>query len=98
MTTTRMLCIGGIDEDGIWIDTGCVVDGFTLEAFFDEVERRPGMDAPPTADEAAELDAQTEGDPNYQRWVAEGSPVAAWGWHSMTFDGITTRPVEWPVI
>jgi hypothetical protein len=41
-----------------------------LAWFFDETERRPGMDDEPTCDEAAQLDEWAEGDPHLARWLA----------------------------
>jgi len=41
-----------------------------LSWFFDETERRPGMDDEPSPDEAAELDAWAAGDPHLARWLA----------------------------
>jgi hypothetical protein len=49
-------------------------------------------------DEAAELDDLTEGDPNYARWLAEGSPTGNWNWDNLKLSPITTSPVNWPAI
>ena len=88
-----MLCVGHITAGHVEIIVAPVIDGFTEEAFWDEVESRPGMADLLTDDEALN-------DPNYTRWLAEGSPKMQWNWDNWEpgHMGITTRPVDWPVI
>ena len=62
-----------------------------LVAFWDELERRPGMDDEPSDEEiAAWLDTEAEGDPNYHRWLAEGAPAMQW----TLLDSANILPVE----
>jgi hypothetical protein len=47
------------------IEESAIVDGFTLDAFWDEVDRRPNMGAPLTADEVAAFEAGMEEEQEY---------------------------------
>lgn len=55
-----------------------------LEAFWDEVTRRPGLGDELTDAEAAALlgewppEDEPVSDPNYVRWLAEGAPTCSW--------------------
>ena len=56
-----------------------VIDGFTDEAFWDEVDMRPQMGAPLTADEIAEWEAAMENDPNCPKYVSFQNVPHSWG-------------------